>query len=80
MYMRRRFILSIISFYILAVYVYAAPAKISFSADKMHGSGSKGNSSTALTGNAQVSVDSVKTLKKALHFLLPPSCMTGKLR
>ena len=59
MYMRRRFILSIISFYILAVYVYAAPAKISFSADKMHGSGSKGNSSTALTGNAQVSVDSL---------------------
>ncbi|WP_442720668.1 LptA/OstA family protein [Treponema sp.] len=59
MYMIRRFILSSISFCMLAASAYAAPAKISFSADKMQGSGGKGNSSTALTGNAQVSVDSL---------------------
>ncbi|MGP1444898.1 MAG: LptA/OstA family protein [Treponema sp.] len=57
--MIRRFILSSISFCMLAASAYAAPAKISFSADKMQGSGGKGNSSTALTGNAQVSVDSL---------------------
>ena len=37
----------------------AAPVKITFSADKMQGSGEKGNNSTALTGNAKVSVDSL---------------------
>ena len=37
----------------------AAPVKITFSADKMQGSGQKGQNSTALTGNAKVSVDSL---------------------
>ena len=37
----------------------AAPVKITFSADKMQGSGQKGKNSTALTGNAKVSVDSL---------------------
>lgn len=37
----------------------AAPAKITFSADKLQGSGGKGQNSTSLTGNAKVSVDSL---------------------
>ena len=37
----------------------AAPVKITFSADKLQGSGGKGQTSTSLTGNAKVSVDSL---------------------
>nr|WP_314992338.1 LptA/OstA family protein [uncultured Treponema sp.] len=37
----------------------AAPVKITFSADKMQGTGVKGKNATALTGNAQVHVDSL---------------------
>lgn len=37
----------------------AAPAKISFSADKLQGTGAKGKTSTVLTGNAKVTVDSL---------------------
>lgn len=59
MYMIRRCIPSTFFLCVFSVCLYAAPAKISFSADKMQGTGGKGNSSTALTGNAKVSVDSL---------------------
>jgi len=44
---------------VLAPLVPAAPVKITFSADKLQGSGGKGQTSTSLTGNAKVSVDSL---------------------
>ena len=47
------------SFLLTASLLSAAPVKITFSADKMQGSGGKGQNSTALTGNAKVSVDSL---------------------
>ena len=46
-------------FLLIASFLSAAPVKITFSADKMQGSGEKGKNSTALTGNAKVSVDSL---------------------
>ena len=49
----------LVSFLVLAPLVPAAPVKITFSADKLQGSGGKGQTSTSLTGNAKVSVDSL---------------------
>ena len=49
----------LVSFLVLAPLVPAAPGKITFSADKLQGSGGKGQTSTSLTGNAKVSVDSL---------------------
>ena len=49
----------LVSFLVLAALVPAAPVKITFSADKLQGSGGKGQTSTSLTGNAKVSVDSL---------------------
>lgn len=49
----------LVSFLVLAPLVPAAPVKITFSADKLQGSGGKGQTSTSLTGNARVSVDSL---------------------
>lgn len=46
-------------FFLLVSFLSAAPVKITFSADKMQGSGRKGENATALTGNAKVSVDSL---------------------
>ena len=51
--------LLIASFLLIASLLLAAPVKITFSADKMQGSGEKGKNSTALTGNAKVSVDTL---------------------
>ena len=49
-----------LAFFLLFVsFLPAAPVKITFSADKMQGSGEKGKNSTSLTGNAKVSVDSL---------------------
>ena len=50
---------ALVFFLLFAPLVSAAPVKITFSADKMPGSGEKGKNSTALTGNAKVSVDSL---------------------
>lgn len=47
------------AFFISISLLSAAPVKITFSADKLQGSGAKGQTSTSLTGNAQVSVDSL---------------------
>ena len=47
------------SFFLIASLLSAAPVKITFSADKLQGSGGKGQTSTSLTGNAKVSVDSL---------------------
>ena len=49
----------LVSFFLITSFVSAAPAKITFSADKLQGSGGKGQTSTSLTGNAKVSVDSL---------------------
>ena len=49
----------LVSFLVLALLLPAAPVKITFSADKLQGSGGKGQTSTSLTGNAKVSVDSL---------------------
>ena len=49
----------LVSFLVLAPLVPAAPVIITFSADKLQGSGGKGQTSTSLTGNAKVSVDSL---------------------
>ena len=49
----------LVSFLVLAPLVPAAPVKITFSADKLQGSGGKGQTTTSLTGNAKVSVDSL---------------------
>ena len=49
----------LVSFLVLAPLVPAEPVKITFSADKLQGSGGKGQTSTSLTGNAKVSVDSL---------------------
>ena len=49
----------LVSFLVLAPLVPAAPVKITFSADNLQGSGGKGQTSTSLTGNAKVSVDSL---------------------
>lgn len=49
----------LVSFLVLALFLPAAPVKITFSADKLQGSGGKGQTSTSLTGNAKVSVDSL---------------------
>ena len=49
----------LVSFLVLAPLVPAAPVKITFSADKLQGSGGKGQTSTSLTGNAKASVDSL---------------------
>lgn len=49
----------LVSFLVLAPLLPAAPVKITFSADKLQGSGGKGQTSTSLTGNAKVSVDSL---------------------
>ena len=49
----------LVSFLVLAPLVPAAPVKITFSADKLQGSGGKGQTPTSLTGNAKVSVDSL---------------------
>lgn len=59
--MRRfRLPLFIIAYILLIIsFLSATPVKIIFSADKMQGSGEKGKNSTALTGNAKVSVDSL---------------------
>ena len=46
-------------FFCTVTIAFAAPVKITFSADKMQGTGVKGKNATALTGNAQVSVDSL---------------------
>ena len=48
-----------VSFLLIVSLISAAPAKITFSADKMQGSGKKDQNSTSLTGNAKVSVDSL---------------------
>ena len=49
----------LVSSLVLPPLVPAAPVKITFSADKLQGSGGKGQTSTSLTGNAKVSVDSL---------------------
>ena len=59
MYRFRRPQGALVFFFFIASLLSAAPAKITFSADKMQGSGKKGQNSTALTGNAKVSVDSL---------------------
>lgn len=48
-----------VCFFLIASLVSAAPVKITFTADKMQGSGEKGKNATSLTGNAKVSVDSL---------------------
>ncbi len=47
------------TFFCTVTIAFTAPVKITFSADKMQGTGVKGKNATALTGNAQVSVDSL---------------------
>lgn len=59
MYRLRQQLCVLVSFFLIASLVSAAPAKITFSADKLQGSGGKGQTSTSLTGNAKVSVDSL---------------------
>ena len=55
----RQWVCILVSFLLITPLVSTAPVKITFSADKMQGSGEKGKNSTALTGNAKVSVDSL---------------------
>ena len=59
LYRFRLLLCALVFFLLFAPLVSAAPVKITFSADKMQGSGEKGKNSTALTGNAKVSVDSL---------------------
>jgi len=59
LYSFRQRLCFIVYFLLIASFLSAAPVKITFSADKMQGSGEKGKNSTALTGNAKVSVDSL---------------------
>ncbi|MEL3906148.1 MAG: LptA/OstA family protein [Treponema sp.] len=59
MYAFRRFSIIFIYISICAAGLTSAPAKITFSADKLEGSGAKGKTATFLTGNAKVSVDSL---------------------
>lgn len=59
MYRLRQQLCVLVSFFLIASLVSAAPAKITFSADKLQGSGGKGQTSTSLTGNAKVTVDSL---------------------
>ena len=59
LYRFRLLLCALVFFLLFAPQVSAAPVKITFSADKMQGSGEKGKNSTALTGNAKVSVDSL---------------------
>ena len=58
-YRFRERLCALMYFLLIASFLSAAPVKITFSADKMQGSGEKGKNSTALTGNAKVSVDSL---------------------
>ena len=58
-YRLRQRLCVLISFFLIASLLSAAPVKITFSADKLQGSGEKGQTSTSLTGNAKVSVDSL---------------------
>ena len=58
-YRLRQSLCVFISFFLSASLLSAAPVKITFSADKLQGSGGKGQTSTSLTGNAKVSVDSL---------------------
>lgn len=55
----RQRLCTFVSFLLIVSLISAAPAKITFSADKMQGSGKKDQNSTSLTGNAKVSVDSL---------------------
>ncbi len=55
----RQRLCTFVSFLLIVSLRSAAPAKISFSADKMQGSGKRDQNSTSLTGNAKVSVDSL---------------------
>ena len=59
MYKLRQSLAAFIFPLLMSPLLAAAPVKITFSADKMQGSGQKGQNSTALTGNAKVSVDSL---------------------
>ena len=59
MYRLRQQLCVFVSSFLITSFVSAAPAKITFSADKLQGSGGKGQTSTSLTGNAKVSVDSL---------------------
>ena len=56
---RCRVLFALVFFLLCVSFLPAAPVKITFSADKMQGSGEKGKNSTSLTGNAKVSVDSL---------------------
>ena len=58
-YRLRQRLCVLISCFLIASLLSAAPVKITFSADKLQGSGGKGQTSTSLTGNAKVSVDSL---------------------
>ena len=59
MYRLRQQLCVLVSFFLIVSLISAAPVKITFSADKMQGSGKKDQNSTSLTGNAKVSVDSL---------------------
>ncbi len=59
MYRLRQQLCVLVSFFLIVSLISAAPVKITFSADKMQGSGGKERNSTSLTGNAKVSVDSL---------------------
>ena len=59
MYRLRQLLCVLVSFFLIVSLISAAPVKITFSADKMQGSGEKERNSTSLTGNAKVSVDSL---------------------
>ena len=58
-YRLRQRLCVLILFFLITLLLSAAPVKITFSADKLQGSGGKGQTSTSLTGNAKVSVDSL---------------------